>query len=169
MSGLKLLLKRALAFAIDALLFLPVWIFEIFTRGERWSVFVMASVSLLSWGGIWGYRMVSHTLFGTTVGKWILGLSVVGLDSRRPAFGQSTLRELPFLVLAVSFVLAYYLGHSDETTAFHAMVAKISFYLFVLLDIVTSLLRGDGRTLHDLIGKTYVVERQEGKPANRKC
>jgi uncharacterized RDD family membrane protein YckC len=162
------LFRRAIAFAVDALLFLPVWIFEILNRGEAWSVFMMAFVSLTSWCGVWVYRLVFHALLGTTVGKWIVGLRVVGLDNRRPAFLMSALRETPFLVLATIFVLPYYLGHSDATIAFDAAVIKVSFFALIFLDIATSLLRGDGRTLHDLIGKTCVVGKQERMSANVK-
>lgn len=165
MSGLTLFFKRVLALAIDVLLFLPVWIFEILNRGEAWSVLVMAIVSIASWCGIWLYRLVSHALFGTTVGKRIVGLRVVGLDNRRPTFGLSTLREIPYLMLAIGFVLAYYLGSSDEEIAFHAGVIKLGFFGFLFLDIVTPVLRGDGRTLHDLIGKTFVVERHANNNA----
>jgi len=76
------------------------------------------------------YHLLSHGMSGATLGKRLLGLRVVGSDGARPGLGQATIRAL----LAVISLLLLGLG--------------------VLLALFTR----SGRSLHDLLARTWVVE-----------
>lgn len=76
------------------------------------------------------YQVLGHALAGATLGKWLLGLRVVGPDGRRPSLARSAARA----ALSAASVLLLGLG--------------------VLLALFTR----SGRALHDLAAGTWVVE-----------
>jgi uncharacterized RDD family membrane protein YckC len=76
------------------------------------------------------YQLLCHTLAGATLGKRLLGLRVVGPDGRRPSLLRSTIRA----ALSAISVAAVGLG--------------------VLLALFTV----SGRSFHDLLARTWVVE-----------
>lgn len=76
------------------------------------------------------YQALAHGFSGATLGKWLVGIRVVGPTGRRPGFGRAAIRA----VLAIASLLLLGLG--------------------ILLALVTR----SGRALHDLLGRTWVVE-----------
>jgi uncharacterized RDD family membrane protein YckC len=76
------------------------------------------------------YATLAHALAGATLGKWILGLRVVGPGGRRPSLARSAVRSG---LAAASFAL---LG----------------------LGFLLALFTRSGRALHDLLARTWVVE-----------
>lgn len=76
------------------------------------------------------YATLAHALAGATLGKWMLGLRVVGPGGRRPSLARSAARSG---LAAASFAL---LG----------------------LGFLLALFTRSGRALHDLLARTWVVE-----------
>jgi uncharacterized RDD family membrane protein YckC len=76
------------------------------------------------------YATLAHGLGGATLGKWILGLRVVGPGGARPTLARSAARS------ALALVSAGLLGAG-----------------FLL-----ALFTASGRSLHDLLARTWVVE-----------
>lgn len=76
------------------------------------------------------YTTLSHALSGATLGKWLLGIRVVGPDGARLSLGRSALRSIlsgvSLGLLGLGFLLAFFTR--------------------------------TGRTLHDLVARTWVVE-----------
>jgi uncharacterized RDD family membrane protein YckC len=57
-----------------------------------------------------GYGIVCEWFFGTTLGKRIFAIRVVGLDGARPSFGQALLRNVVRVVDGFPYVLPYLVG-----------------------------------------------------------
>jgi uncharacterized RDD family membrane protein YckC len=76
------------------------------------------------------YATLAHALAGATLGKWMLGLRVVGPDGRRPSLARSAARA------ALGAISAALLG----------------------LGFLLALFTRSGRALHDLLARTWVVE-----------
>jgi resuscitation-promoting factor RpfA len=76
------------------------------------------------------YATLAHALAGATLGKWVLGLRLVGPDGRRPSLARSAWRA------ALAVVSGALLG--------------LGFHL--------ALFTRSGRALHDLAARTWVVE-----------
>jgi uncharacterized RDD family membrane protein YckC len=76
------------------------------------------------------YATLAHALAGATLGKWLLGLRLVGPDGRRPSLGRSAWRA------ALAVVSGALLG-----LGFHV-----------------ALFTRSGRALHDVAARTWVVE-----------
>lgn len=75
------------------------------------------------------YATLAHALAGATLGKWVLGLRVVGPDGRRPSLARSAAR---------------------------AALAGVSVALLGL-GFLLALFTRSGRSLHDLLARTWVV------------
>jgi uncharacterized RDD family membrane protein YckC len=75
------------------------------------------------------YATLAHALAGATLGKWILGLRVVGPGGARPSFARSAARSLLAVLSAGLFGLGFLLA----------------------------LFTRSGRALHDLLARTWVV------------
>jgi uncharacterized RDD family membrane protein YckC len=76
------------------------------------------------------YATLAHALAGATLGKWILGIRVVGPDGARPSLARSAARS------ALAVVSAALLG----------------------LGFLLALFTRSGRALHDLVARTWVVD-----------
>lgn len=76
------------------------------------------------------YATLAHLLAGATLGKWLLGLRVVGPDGARPSPARSAARS------ALAIVSAALLG----------------------LGFLLALFTRSGRALHDLVARTWVVK-----------
>lgn len=76
------------------------------------------------------YATLAHALAGATLGKWLLGLRVVGPDGARPSPARSAVRS------ALALLSAGLLG----------------------LGYVLALFTRSGRGLHDLLARTWVVK-----------
>jgi resuscitation-promoting factor RpfA len=76
------------------------------------------------------YTTLAHALAGATLGKRLLGLRLVGPDGERPSLARSAVRS------ALAFVSLGLLG----------------------LGVLLALFTRSGRSLHDLVARTWVVE-----------
>jgi uncharacterized RDD family membrane protein YckC len=85
----------------------------------------LVRVVLLAWVClVGGYFVLLHTLEGRTVGKWLLGLRVVGADQARIGYLRALTR---FIVAALSapLVLGFlWILWSREKRAWHDLVAR---------------------------------------------
>jgi uncharacterized RDD family membrane protein YckC len=77
------------------------------------------------------YEPVCLSLWGTTLGKKVFSLRVVGPGERKPTFGRALARSVSKFISAQLL----YIGH---------LVAAV---------------RGDKRALHDLIADTWVIQK----------
>jgi uncharacterized RDD family membrane protein YckC len=76
------------------------------------------------------YATLAHALAGATLGKWLLGLRLVGPDGRRPSLGRSAWRAALAVVSGVLLGLGFHVA----------------------------LFTRSGRALHDVAARTWVVE-----------
>ena len=101
--------KRLWALVIDVLLFCAVffpitrvvkgvWIMS--AADHRWAkgLFITDPLCLIFLTLMVLYFVLLEGLVGATLGKWVLGLRVVGADGRRPGLGRAALRNLLRLV-----------------------------------------------------------------------
>ncbi|GGG80939.1 RDD family protein [Paenibacillus radicis (ex Gao et al. 2016)] len=72
------------------------------------------------------YLFVMTLLTGRTIGKWMMGIEVIGQDGRRVTFWNALLREtagkwLSAVILCVGFILA---GFDGRKRALHDHIAQ---------------------------------------------
>lgn len=139
--------RRAASWAIDAAPFVALWVAALSAVYAR--VPVSPGTSASTWelvlrdGGAIArpllvcaallalvYQTLAHALAGATLGKWLLGLRLVGPDGARPSFGRSAARA----GLSAASVLVLGLG------------------------LLPALFTRSGRALHDISSGTRVVE-----------
>jgi uncharacterized RDD family membrane protein YckC len=84
--------------------------------------------AFLTWGWIFlitGYFVLFHGMEGKTIGKWLLGLRVVGLDRRMITYRQAFLRSLATLVAFAPFGLGVlWILWSPEKRGWHDFLAR---------------------------------------------
>jgi uncharacterized RDD family membrane protein YckC len=84
--------------------------------------------AFLTWGWIFlitGYFVLFHGMEGQTIGKWLLGLRVVGLDRRMITYRQAFLRALATLVAFAPFGLGIlWILWSPEKRGWHDFLAR---------------------------------------------
>ncbi|MBP6391469.1 MAG: RDD family protein [Flavobacteriales bacterium] len=140
-------LRRVLAFIVDALLFQALAYFSVilgFGIDEGWWI----ALSFV-------YSIALHTLYGATLGKWIWGIKVTDLsEQRRPTLFQSVLREAVYIVLLIAplFFLT--------TMAEDSLLSKLSLWsmpLFAIFDLGVALGNPKSRSIHDYLASSVVV------------
>lgn len=73
------------------------------------------------------YFVLLWSLTGRTIGKWFMGLKVVGSNGRPPTVGRSIVRVLGYLVSAVAFWIGYlWVIIDDDRKAWHDHMARTS-------------------------------------------
>lgn len=71
------------------------------------------------------YYVLFWALTGRTVGKWFMGLKIVGRDGRPPTIGRSLLRLVGYGVSALVFWLGYaWIIIDDERQGWHDHLAR---------------------------------------------
>ncbi|MGI9584774.1 MAG: RDD family protein [Acidimicrobiia bacterium] len=71
------------------------------------------------------YYVMFWSLTGRTIGKWFMGLKVVGLNGRPPTIGRSILRIIGYGLSAVVFWLGYlWVIIDDERQGWHDHMAR---------------------------------------------
>jgi uncharacterized RDD family membrane protein YckC len=71
------------------------------------------------------YYTMFWSLTGRTVGKWLMGLKVIGTDGRPPSVSHSILRFLGYGLSAITFWLGYaWVLIDDERQAWHDHMAR---------------------------------------------
>jgi uncharacterized RDD family membrane protein YckC len=82
----------------------------------------------LTWGWIFliaGYFVLFHGMAGKTIGKWLLGLRVVGVDRRMITYRQAFLRSFATLIAAAPFGLGLlWILWSPEKRGWHDFLAR---------------------------------------------
>jgi uncharacterized RDD family membrane protein YckC len=82
----------------------------------------------LAWGWIFlitGYFVMFHGMEGKTIGKWLLGLRVVGADRRMITYRQALLRSFATLIAAAPFGLGLlWILWSSEKRGWHDFLAR---------------------------------------------
>ena len=77
----------------------------------------ISAVSLILFGGIgWGPWIIYIVYFlsrdaliqGRSIGKFIVGIRVIGLEGNPCDFHKSCLRNLPFIIPIISFIVNYF-------------------------------------------------------------
>ena len=90
------------------------------------------------------YFVMFWSLTGRTIGKWFMGLKVVGKNGRPPTIGRSMLRAFGYLVSAIVFWIGYlWVIIDDQRRAWHDHMAGTS--------VVYDYSRSDDITYSDLI------------------
>jgi uncharacterized RDD family membrane protein YckC len=76
---------------------------------------------------IGSYFVLFWSLTGRTVGKWFMGLKVVGRNGRPPSIGRSLLRLIGYVLSALVLWAGYWwVIIDDERKAWHDHLAKTS-------------------------------------------
>lgn len=71
------------------------------------------------------YFVMFWALTGRTIGKWFLGLKVVGADGRPPTIGRSIIRALGYGLSTLAFWVGYiWVLVDDERQGWHDHMAK---------------------------------------------
>ena len=71
------------------------------------------------------YYTMFWSLTGRTVGKWFMGLKVIGVDGRPPTIGRSIIRFLGYGLSALAFWVGYgWVIIDDERQAWHDHLAR---------------------------------------------
>ena len=71
------------------------------------------------------YYVLFWSLTGRTVGKWFMGLKVIGPNGQPPSIGRSTLRLFGYGLSAIAFWVGYaWVVIDEERQAWHDHMAK---------------------------------------------
>lgn len=71
------------------------------------------------------YYAMFWALTGRTIGKWFMGLKIIGLDGRPPTIGRSLLRFLGYGLSTIVFWLGFvWVVIDDERQAWHDHMAR---------------------------------------------
>jgi uncharacterized RDD family membrane protein YckC len=90
-------------------------------------------IFLLTWGSIGlatTYFVVFHGLAGKTIGKWLLGLRVIGDDQRSITYRRALLRWLGLVIFAPLVIGLLWVLWSREKRAWHDFMA----HTWVIID-----------------------------------
>jgi uncharacterized RDD family membrane protein YckC len=132
-------LRRAFAFVIDVLVVLIICLIVFVLCFIGYKVGLAAhdrtlsaqnsqgfiTFLTLSWVFLMtSYFVLFHGLEGQTVGKWLLGLRVIGANGARPSYKQAALRWVSELALAPFVIGILWVIWSGEKRAWHDYVAR---------------------------------------------
>jgi uncharacterized RDD family membrane protein YckC len=94
------------------------------------------------------YYVVFWSLTGRTIGKWLMGLKVVGANGRPPTIGRSLIRVIGYGLSAILFWAGYlWVIIDDERQAWHDHMART----WVVYDYER---RTEGETYEDYLAET---------------
>lgn len=119
--GSPRILRRFWARWLDIYLYVAVWWFLMWLTGRNIeSLFtnpMVAMTRLVPWFVI---EILLIHRFGTTPGKWLLGLKVTNLDGSHLTLGQSTRRALRVYFIGIGFAIPYVILFCMVLSAFTA-------------------------------------------------
>jgi uncharacterized RDD family membrane protein YckC len=137
--------RRACAFLIDIVVILALWGVMFFlsyigykvglsahARAVKWER-AAPLIFLLTWGSIGlatAYFVVFHGLAGKTIGKWLLGLRVIGDDQRSITYRRAFLRWLGLVIFAPLVIGLLWVLWSRQKRAWHDFMA----HTWVIID-----------------------------------
>lgn len=137
--------RRAFAFLIDLLVIFALWGVMLFLSYIGYKVGLSAHgravtweratplIFFLTWGSIGlasAYFVVFHGLAGKTIGKWLLGLRVIGEDQRSITYRRAFWRWLAMVILAPLVIGFLWVIWSREKRAWHDFLA----HTWVIID-----------------------------------
>jgi uncharacterized RDD family membrane protein YckC len=97
------------------------------------------------------YYVMFWSLTGRTIGKWFMGLKVIGLNGRPPTIGRSLLRVIGYGLSAIVFWAGYFwVIVDDERQAWHDHMART----WVVYDYGR---RKEGETYNDYRSETNYI------------
>lgn len=107
------------------------------------------------------YFIVLHWLYGQTLGKRMLGLSVVDNDSNDElSFKQAFVRYLPNIILSVIGLMFIF-----EYDVYGEIIVSSTFWIYIsvtmawqIAELICMYINKDNRSLHDLIAGTVVIK-----------
>lgn len=109
---------------------------------------------------------ICHTLIpyftkGSTLGKLMVGLKVVGLDYHNPTFIQLLLRNIRLILVFFTTVLPYglYLAFQTDYVLISTLIGFFLNFAVQLTILIMILSNEEERAFHDMIANTYVVPR----------
>lgn len=141
------LFRRILAFIIDALLFQIATLLTVRLGIELAEVWWIA-LSFV-------YAIVLHTLFGATVGKWVVRIRVMDLSERRlPSLYQALLREAVYLALLIAPILLPVAVLEESPWSW---LNIWSMPLFAIIDLAVALTNPKSRSIHDYLATSVVI------------
>jgi uncharacterized RDD family membrane protein YckC len=167
--------KRFGAALLDGLIlvgiFLPITYFNVMTLKIPYIFIVTALVEII-------YKPFMEYRFGATLGKMALGIEVVGPKFQRVSFNEEMKRVsfyivpnfLQFILSVRVYFTSAFLSFKtfDEYNQFivntnpsTALLRNLVIFIGVA-DCITFFTNTQGRSLHDLYGGTYVIEKIRG-------
>ena len=154
--------KRIGAGFIDGIVLTPLSFLSVWINGMEGPAVALALLIIVSRCGPWIYNVLMHGYCGQTVGKKVAGITVLDISERPISMWQAFLRESFYVgvnVIAVTLYIKRRLGTVHDPDAILRVQAFIglSALIWFVLEIVSTLLNGKRRALHDLIAGTVVV------------
>jgi uncharacterized RDD family membrane protein YckC len=115
------------------------------------------------------YKPLLEYIYGATLGKLVLGIKVVNDQYQRAGFKEIFLRNI-FLMTDFIIALIFRLYNSyyepgllytqrelHQTISVLMIIINITLLVVYIIDAIFLATAKDGRSLHDRIGKTFVV------------
>lgn len=166
--GLRVMAGLADGALLSALLFLAVWVWP--RLGPLWLGDEPNSTALWLYTAVMiGLYAVAESRWGTTPGKVLFGLRVVGADGARPSWQRAAVRAglfaaVPLLAEELTGWLGAAAGleHGSAAMLAVAVLQVCASFVHVLL-FLPALRRPDRAGLHDLLTDMRVILKRQGK------
>lgn len=170
MEKYRTLMPRFCALILDLIMLLPLVIADEliksagFSGQVKWILFFIDGIVEIL------YYVVMHALFGQTVGKMLMKVTVLDAATETPVnWRQAFMRDLPFLVLtAGAFIFEYPLS-PDEIDPNSPQYWRNPFLTLILVysivDLLSALTNDKRRALHDYLARTVVVRTNQNSEA----
>jgi uncharacterized RDD family membrane protein YckC len=156
--------NRFFAGTIDGLIFLSLFFVDTWLWNNFDNPLIILPWFILHQLSFICYTVISHGLYGYTVGKKICGIKVLALSETKLSIKQALLRDaFPIVVIALCLpgeVLKVMNGinpYSPEEITTQAMIATSFGFIWFLTEIITMLSNKKRRALHDYIAGSVVV------------
>lgn len=150
---------------IDALVFIPIFIFDVWAWNSFNSIafligwFMFFSILFIA------YSVISHGYYGKTIGKHICNVKVLDLSGADLSIKQAILRDsfpIALLILTLPFELALVSKginpYSPDAQTTMTMISSSFGWIWFTIEMVTMLSNKKRRALHDYIAKSVVVK-----------
>lgn len=150
---------------IDAIVFIPIFIFDIWAWSSFNSVPLLISWFVLFRISFIAYNVISHGYYGKTIGKHICKVKVLDLSETALSIKQALLRDsfpIALLILALPFELALVAKginpYSPDVQTTITAISSSFGWIWFTIEVVTMLCSKKRRALHDYIASSVVVK-----------
>lgn len=123
------------------------------------------------------YHLILETRYGATLGKMAMGIRIVSYELKPPTFQHILLRNLIYIAIQAGGIAieiqTIYRNSESQLDMFSnpidllstpavvmALVLAVSVFVIYLIEMIFLLTDEKYRSLHDRIGKTYVVKKR---------